>query len=936
MSNLPSGTVTFLFTDIEGSAARWERDQLAMAAAVDRHIALLRSAIAAHGGVLYKVIGDAVQAAFATAPQAVAAALDAQRALLAEDWGEVAPLRVRTALHAGDATPQDGDYLAAPLNRLSRLLSAGHGGQILLTQTVQQLVRGALPRNVQLRDLGDHRLRDLIEPERVFQIVAPGMPESFPPLRSLVSPPTNLTAPPTSIIGREVETAAVLERIEAGARLVTLTGPGGTGKTRLAQEIAARALERFPDGVFFVDLAPLRQGGDVLPAVASVLGVREASGESIQDALARVLGDRGMLVVLDNCEQVSSAAADLGALLTTCPRLTLLATSREPLRLRAEQVVRVPPLPVPEHADDADLDRLGTVPSVALFVARAQAGDPAFDLTSDNATAVAAICRRLDGLPLAIELAAARVRHFPPPVLLGRLEQALPLLTGGPRDAPERHRTLRQAIAWSYDLLATGEQSLFSALGVFVGGCTFAGAEAVAEALSDVDVFDGLGSLIDKNLLVLDSSGLEPRYRMLETILEFAVEQLRTRPDEDRVRRAQVTYLDRLSRTVDLFELAVGKTAALEAPVARLAAEDANIRAALEWALTHDPRMALAVAAQLGPYWSTKDRPTAEFDQLERTLATDVGETTPERAQALAEAAYLAFCLARYVRAESLSQEAFALAERVAAPRVAAFARYCLGLIAVDRGEGQRAETALQDALARFEALGSTAFTAPCLNALGRNAAVQGDQLSAISFFARALATYDQGHDMYGRAIALVNLAACHCNLGHDQQAEEFATQALALAEELGSQYRQAAALSVLHELALKRREIPRAAALCRQALELWWQMGELWNLAYDLAAATSILIAGGRPEAAARLHGAASALRETLSSPIGVLEQAEYERERDLLCATLGESCFERERELGHRRQLADTVAEALAALGTVAGGQPLEGTAEPAAPKR
>ena len=933
MADLPSGTVTFLFTDIEGSTALWERDRAAMATAVARHLALLQATTEVHNGVLFKVVGDAVQAAFSIAPDALAAAVTTQQALMTEPWPDPpGPLLVRMALHAGQAEPRNGDYLSAPLNRLSRLLASGHGGQILLSQAVQQLVRDDLPPDVVLRDLGVHRLRDLQEPEVIFQVVAPGLPESFPSLRSLTGHPTNLTAPPTTIIGRETEIAAVLDRIEDGARLVTLTGPGGTGKTRLAQEIAAEALGRFPDGVFFVDLSPVRDGADVLPAIASVLGVREITGEPLQDALARYLAGRRVLLVLDNCEQVLSAAADLSALLATCPRLTMLATSREPLRLRAEQIVGVPPLPVPESADFRDPALLATVPSVALFVARARAGEADIDFTNDDLQAVANICRRLDGLPLAIELAAVRIRLFPPLVLLGRLEQALPVLTGGARDAPERQRTLRQAIAWSYDLLTSDEQSLFRDLGVFVGGCTFAGANAVAAALGDVDVFDGLGSLIDKNLLILDASGFEPRYRMLETIREFALERLRESSDEERVRRAHLAYLDRLSREDDLFDLFVGKTSAFEAPVARLAAEEANFRTALEWALIHDPQMALAVAARLGPYWSTKDRPATELDLLERIAASGAGENTSERAQALAGAAYSAFNLAEYVRAEDLADAAFTLAERLAEPRITAFARYCQGLIAVERGEGERGEMALQDALTRFEALGNTVVATTCLNALGRNAALQGDQLSSLSFAERVLASYERLQDKYGRAIALINLAASHCNLGHLAQAQDFATQALALAEEVGSPYRKAAALSVLYELALDGQGPPRAAVLCQEALGLWWEMGEMWHIAYNLAAAAKILVAGDRPEAAARLHGAAEALREAIASPIGVSEQAEYERERIALSATLGEPSFNHELELGRHRPLAEAVAEALAVLGTIAEGQsPGSTTAQP-----
>jgi class 3 adenylate cyclase len=480
MADLPSGTVTFLFTDIEGSTALWERDSAAMQRAVERHLAILRDAIAAHDGVLFKTIGDAVQAAFGTASQALAAAIVAQAALQAEPWPDPpGPLRVRMALHAGVAEPVAGDYLAPSLNRLARLLAAGHGGQILVTEVVRRLLEGPHPAQATFRSLGEHRLRDLLEPEEVFQVVAPGLEQRFPPLRSLPSHPTNLAAPATPLIGRDAEIGEILRLLEGEARLLTITGPGGTGKTRLALEVAAEALSRFPDGVYFVDLSPLRDPVYVTPTIAGVLGVREAASEPLRDTLARYLAQRRLLLVLDNCEHVLEAAFDIVALLAAAPHLAILATSREPLHVQAEQEYPLAPLPLPAAQSEADLATLSRIPSVALFVARAQAIDSRFALTAENAVAVAAICRRLDGLPLAIELAAARVRLLPPAALLARLERRLAILTGGARDLPARQRTLRDTIAWSHELLTPEEQLLFRRLAVFVGGFTLEGAESV-------------------------------------------------------------------------------------------------------------------------------------------------------------------------------------------------------------------------------------------------------------------------------------------------------------------------------------------------------------------------------------------------------------------------------------------------------------------------
>ncbi|MDF2758941.1 MAG: adenylate/guanylate cyclase protein, partial [Thermomicrobiales bacterium] len=494
MVELPRGTVTFLFTDIEGSTRLWEQNRAAMATAVERHLALLDAAIAAHGGIHFKTVGDGIQAAFPTAPRAMAAALDGQRAVLAEDWRGVGEPRVRMALHAGEAAPDaHGDYLAAPLNRLARLLAVGHGGQILLTQAVQQLSRGALPPGAAVRDLGAHRLRDLLEPEQVFQLLHPDLPADFPPLRSLNLRPHNLPLQPTPFLGREREVEEVVERLgRPDCRLLTLTGPGGTGKTRLALHAAAELLDDFSEGVYFVALAPLADAALVPSAIASALAIREDGERAMTDRLKEVLAGQQLLLVLDNVEHLIEAAPVVSELLGAAPELKVLATSRVPLRLRAEREYPVPPLSLPWRMPLPPLAQLTQYESVRLFIDRAQAVKPDFALDDENAPAVAAICWRLDGLPLAIELAAARVRLLPPQALLARLEQRLPLLTGGARDAPARHRTLRDTIAWSYDLLAGEEQLLFRRLAVFVGGCTLEAADAVTTPDGQRDIFGGI------------------------------------------------------------------------------------------------------------------------------------------------------------------------------------------------------------------------------------------------------------------------------------------------------------------------------------------------------------------------------------------------------------------------------------------------------------
>src|SRR5215207_98789 len=581
--DLPRGTVTFLFTDIEGSTALWERDQVAMRLAVDGHLELLDAAIAAHGGHRYKIVGDAVQAAFATAHDALAAAVQAQLAIAAEPWSLPAPIWVRMALHVGEATPDAaGDYHQVPaLNRLSRLLAVAHGGQIVLSDAARGLIEDDPLPAVTLLDLGEYRLRDLLEPERIWQALAPGLESSFPPPQTLERLETNLPMQLTTLVGREVEIAEISALIEReGDRLVTLTGPGGTGKTRLALSVAAEALDTFPDGVWFVDLAPLTDPALVLPAIASVLGVREPGGQGLLQAIEAFLASKRLLLVLDNFEQVLDAAPQLAELLMACPQLSMLVTSREPLQVRAEQQVPVSPLTLPPAESMLPLSELARVPAIDLFVQRAQAIMPDFALTEENAPIIAAICQRLDGLPLAIVLAAARLRLLPPRALLDRLERSLPVLTGGPRDAPARQRTLRDAIAWSHDLLEGDEPTLFRRLAVFSGGWTFEAAEAVVSHDGALDVFTGLTALADKSLVrPVATTGPNPRFGMLETIREFGLDQLAAAGEVDNTRRRHAEYLVTFSEALSAELFQATEPELLE----RLAAEHDNIRAALVW-----------------------------------------------------------------------------------------------------------------------------------------------------------------------------------------------------------------------------------------------------------------------------------------------------------------------------------------------------------------
>jgi predicted ATPase/class 3 adenylate cyclase len=526
--------LTFLYTDIEGSTRLWEHHPTAIQAAVSRHETILRDAIANHGGSVFRTVGDGLCAVFANATHAVQAAFDAQIALHTEAWGETGPLRVRMAILTGEAEAQRGDYSGSSLNRIGRLLGLVHGGQIVISQTTQLLVRDALPVGTGLRDLGEVHLRDLSHSERVYQLTHPDLPSDFPPIASADHPTNNLPFHPTAMIGRETELAEVLKRLSSETvRMLTLTGPGGTGKTRLGLQAAADLSDRFEHGVYFVDLAPIRAPEAVLPVIARALSIRETSYRPLMQELKDQLKAREILLLLDNLEQVTTAGPLFVELLQDCPKLKMLVTSREPLNVRGEHIYPVPPLSLPgRDFKKHSLETLTQYEAVRLFIERAQAVKLDFQVTNENAPAVAEICVRLDGLPLAIELAASRIRLFPPQALLEKLESSLRLLKGGARDLPARQQTLRDTIGWSYDLLDSAGQNLFKLLAVFPGGGAFESIEAIAgmvdrQELLDLDVIDGLSSLVDKSLVrQMDPMDGDPRFVMLETIREYATERL--------------------------------------------------------------------------------------------------------------------------------------------------------------------------------------------------------------------------------------------------------------------------------------------------------------------------------------------------------------------------------------------------------------------------
>jgi len=660
VTELPTGTVTFLFTDIEGSTRLAQALGAGWPPLLERHRQIARAAWAAHDGTEIGTEGDSFFVVFERAAEAVAAAVATQRGLAAEQWPQDAAVRVRMGMHSGEGLVSGGSYVGLDVHRAARIAGAGHGGQVLVSASTRSLVETALPEGVSLREMGEHRLKDLSRPERIWGLTIEGLPSDFPPLGTLNAVPNNLPTQLTSFLGRAREIAEARQLLIDG-RLLTLTGPGGTGKTRLALQIAADATDRFPDGIYFVPLGTIGQADLVLPTIAQAVGLVDPGMEPLQ-RLAEHIGDRCFLLVLDNFEQVSDAAPGIAELLIRAPRISALVTSRSPLRVYGEREYPVPPLGVPDPRHLPDLEQFSTFESVALFVERAMAVRPDFAITSANAPAVAEICVRLDGLPLAIELAAARVRVLSPQAIMDRLGDRLALLSSGSRDVPERQQTLRGAIAWSHDLLEDDDRRVFARFSAFAGGATLDAIQAVVfDPGERADALDAIASLVDKSLVRQETQADgEPRFRMLETIREYAIEQLDARGETEQQRERHAAWVlafaERHASTVFGDEQRV----ALDA----FERDHDNIRAAIAWAMTTGRvDTAMRVFAATWRFWQMRGYLAEGREQADRILAGPTEGVDPEvRAAALEAAGGIAYWQADMGASQAWYAEALALA----------------------------------------------------------------------------------------------------------------------------------------------------------------------------------------------------------------------------------------------------------------------------------
>jgi predicted ATPase/class 3 adenylate cyclase len=855
----PTGTVTFLFTDIEGST------QLGRAlgperygALLERHRALLRGAFAAAGGVEVGTEGDSFFVVFERPSVGLAAAADGQRALHSEPWPADGRIRVRMGLHTGEGILAAGTYVGNDVNRAARIAAAGHGGQVLVSETTRALAADMLPAGTALRELGEHRLKDL-RPERLFELTLDGIPGDFPAIRSLDAQPNNLPTQLTSFVGRETELAETRDLL-ADTRLLTLTGPGGTGKTRLSLQLAASVADRFPDGVWFVALEPIREAALVAPTIGRVLGVTDSASRPALELLTEHVGVRQMLLVLDNFEQVIGAAPVLAQLLRACPNLTATVTSRAPLHVSGEQEYPVPGLPTPPDmghlssveiaqlpaaARRLDPEALSHYEAVRLFIARAVAVRPGFQVTNENAPAVAAICARLQGMPLAIELAAARVKLLPPEAILRRLEHQLELLASTARDLTERQQTLRGAIAWSYDLLGPGERRLLGRLSVFMGGCDLTAAERVCGPGDELglDVFEGIAGLVDQSLVRSDDAGPEARFSMLDTIRTFAAERLAADGESAEIRRRHALAF------LDLAEDAAPRLAGGEQRtwLDRLDRDHDNIRAALDWAAaTPEPAVAIRLAFAMWRFWQKRGHLNEARVRLDGLIAQPWSHDDP---------------ILRARLCEARGGVAYWQADTEGAPRCYAEA------LALWRSIGDQREIA--------NALYNDAFMKIMPGFSGDEAAVPG----GLAEMDEALALFRSVRDPVGAGNVTWALGSHHYFRGAPEAALPFFREALEQFRLAGDRTMEAWALKMLGSAELKLGRLDEAREALRHSLRHFHEASDTAGITIVFDDLSSTAVADGDLPRAARLRGAARALQATTGTTLARFVDETFEQ---------------------------------------------------------
>jgi predicted ATPase len=914
-----------------------------MGIALAAHDSLLRTAVEHRDGTVIKTTGDGMVAAFDRAESAVIAALEGQQALDRHAWPATGRLRVRMAIHSGSAEIRDGDFFGPALNRVARLLAIGHGDQVLVSATTAALVADGPPETFELIDRGEHRLRDLDRPEHVYQLVAPGLRRDFPPLRTTSEHPTNLRPQVTSFVGRERELAD-LGRMLATSRLTTLVGVGGTGKTRLALQAAADAHDRYRDGAWLVELAPVGDPELTVAEIARALAVQQQAGQPAIDTITDYLRSKELLLLLDNCEHLIGAAADVvHRLLGNCPALRVLATSREPLGVEGEAVFAVPSLALPaldeeqdvhRAVDDEQVKRADQSEAVRLFVERATATLPTFALDRSNVRAVVEICRRLDGIPLALELAAARVNVLSADEIAQGLGDRFRLLTGGRRTAVPRQRTLQALIDWSWDLLEEEDRRLLRRLAVFAGGWTLDAAAAVTfgdaggedgaaarsgDGVARFATIDGLGRLVDRSLVVADHAG-STRYRMLETIRQYAADQLSTSGETVPLRDRHLRFFRGLAldaeRGLDSEES--------PAWLRRLDAEIDNVRSALDWAFGTRPEAGLETCVSLIRYWQARTMGSEGHDRIIQAVdlvrALPEPDSAPARlvrlsrlARALSGAAVLASMGGRPATLP-LGEEALAAARASADPVAVADAlNVWMSLFA-----NAPADSGVDWHPAADEAVN----IATDLGDWGRLARIELSVAMVEARFdpaaaERRLERATEAARRSGNPFEIAYLAQARGRVasmaGRLAEAQGWFRESQAQFHAIGDRRFELSAQSELGHALRRDGRIEEAEAEYRHSIQGWQRSGNRGAVAHQLESFALLALARGEGLRAARLFGAAEALREVADAQMTPLEREEYNAEVGRLRAALDKGALNAGWAAGRQMTADEAVALAL-----------------------
>ncbi len=916
---LPTGTITFLFTDLENSTDLWEKFPEEMKTALARHDAILKAAVQREGGYIVKTTGDGLHAAFPSAINGVNCVLASQLALNAESWGETGPLRVRMALHSGAAELRDGDYYGSVVNRSARIMGAASGEQILISGSTADLIHDQLPGEVTLLDLGRHHLRGLNRPERLYQLLHPGLPAEFPALKTQGTIPNNLPAEATSFIGRTRDLAEIKQLLEPGKtldRLITLTGPGGTGKTRLAVKSASNALEQFPDGVWLVELAQVTDPDQLTQAVANPIGLREQRERSLELMIVDHLRSEQALIILDNCEHLTDECARLAELLLqNCPKLYILSTSRETLGIPGERAVRVRSLSLPPRDEVLPIDELDQYEAVRLFIERAESVKPGFIIDIDNANQISQICQQLDGIPLAIELAAARVRLLSPEQIANRLDDRFRLLTGGSRTALPRQRTLKALIDWSYDLLPGDERTILCRLSVFTGGWVLEAAEQVTgfEPIESFEVLDLLEQLVNKSLVVVEDTNLGVRYHMLESIRQYAQEKLADSGEGEQLRAQHTAFY--LEQSLAAFEGLMN----LQPPGdwgIKFKPEADNYRSAWGWVLEYDLNSALSFASTFSLGWS-QVVPLIEIHRFQKS-ALDATINGPDYSEleiagkdhrglslALISASRIAFATRHLPLAIEYAERSAAIAEQIGDKAISTWARSVLstaagftaGVESLQKWLDVDYPQVMQYSTNFNKATSLVRWPTFQFFATGRY-----DQES-IDRWEEGMAMMRRSENLWLQGNALQFAADLSKSRGDLLEAKKLAGQVLEIFTDLGDIYAANPARSLLADIARQEGDFENAVDLYRETILVWRDTGRAESGVRTIESLAFTMHGISKKEQgdalrsrlayAIKLISAADAVRKSNGLPVNFLDKANYDSELAEIKQAAGEDDF-------------------------------------------